>query len=223
MTKERETDGDRIDREKSEVITFGMGCFWSPDALYGSRPGVIRTRVGYAGGQAASPTYRQMGDHTETVEVEFDPGVVSFGELAALFWDSHNPANINGYKGRQYQSMLFYRSAEQRAAIQSVIAGRVAGGQPEPATEIVPYGGFHPAEEKHQKYYLKRHPDALAKLSAIYPGDALTDSTLAARLNGLAKGYTNRERILAELAGGANLWGAAETERLAALVKSIKW
>ncbi|MFB9325067.1 peptide-methionine (S)-S-oxide reductase MsrA [Paenibacillus aurantiacus] len=217
MTREREVSNYG---GQGEHVTFGMGCFWSPDALYGSRPGVVRTRVGYAGGTAEEPTYRQMGDHTETVEVEFDPRIVSFTELAELFWDSHNPSNINGYKGRQYQSLLFYRNAEQQAAIESVLAGRRARGLPEPATEIIPYGGFHLAEEKHQKYYLKRHPDALAKLSAAFPDEALTGSTLAARLNGLAKGYTNRERIVAELAGGAD---AEEAARLTALVKSIKW
>ncbi|MFC4098482.1 peptide-methionine (S)-S-oxide reductase MsrA [Paenibacillus xanthanilyticus] len=217
MTMERDAYNYR---EPGEVITFGMGCFWSPDALFGSRPGVIRTRVGYAGGKTESPTYRRMGDHTETVEVEFDPGVVSFGELAALFWANHNPANINGYKGRQYQSLLFYRDAEQQAAIENVLAERRAGGLPEPDTEIVPFGGFHPAEANHQKYYLKRHPDARAKLSAIFPGEALTGSTLAARLNGLAKGFTNRERILEELADGRE---SEEARRLMALVKSIKW
>ncbi|TYP68094.1 peptide-methionine (S)-S-oxide reductase MsrA [Paenibacillus methanolicus] len=217
MTMERDVYNYR---EPGELITFGMGCFWSPDALFGSRPGVIRTRVGYAGGMAESPTYRRMGDHTETVEAEFDPGVVSFGDLAALFWASHNPVNINGYKGRQYQSLLFYRNAEQLAAIEAVLAKRRAGVMPEPDTEILSYGGFHPAEEKHQKYYLKRHPDALAKLSAIFSGETLTGSTLAARLNGLAKGYTNRERIIEELAGDRE---SAEAQRLMALVKSMKW
>ena len=60
-----------------ETATFGMGCFWGPDARFGSLPGVIRTRVGYAGGTTPSPTYRQMGDHTETVEIDFDPTILT--------------------------------------------------------------------------------------------------------------------------------------------------
>ncbi len=61
-----------------QTATLGMGCFWSPDALFGQLPGVIRTRVGYAGGTSAEPTYRQMGDHTETLQIDFDPQIIKF-------------------------------------------------------------------------------------------------------------------------------------------------
>ncbi|NHN32484.1 peptide-methionine (S)-S-oxide reductase [Paenibacillus sp. S3N08] len=177
-----------------------MGCFWSPEALFGQLPGVIRTRVGYAGGTTIHPTYRQMGDHTETLEIDFDPTILSFEEIANKFWDSHKPSNINDYKGRQYQSLLFYRDGFQQEIIEQVLEKRKKLGKGEPETELVPYAGFQLAEDNHQKYYLKRYPNAIERLSTVYPSpDELLNSTLAARLNGLAKGYTNLERIKNEI------------------------
>lgn len=183
-----------------ETVTLGMGCFWGPEALFGSMPGVIRTRTGYVGGTAADPTYREMGDHSETVEIDFDPEIVALERILETFWDGHNPDNINGYKGRQYQSLIFYRDPMQEETIQSV-KSRFEHEKGTLATEIHPFSKFHLAEDRHQKYYLKRFPDAMAKLGELYPDPReLADSTLAARLNGLAKGYTNLEPIRREIA-----------------------
>lgn len=206
----------------SETATLAMGCFWGPEALFGSLPGVVRTRTGYAGGTLADPTYRRIGDHTETIEVEFDPAVLTYEEILRIFWNNHNPININGYKGRQYQSMLLYRSPGQREAIQHVLEELRASGKEEPATEIHPFTIFYPAEEKHQKYYLKRHPDAVGKLLGLYSSISDMDrSTLAARLNGLAKGYTNRSGIVEEV----KRWPLPERERerIIGRVKEIRW
>ena len=87
-----------------------MGCFWSPEALFGHLPGVVRTRTGFAGGTTADPEYRNMGDHSEAVQLEFDPAVISYAELLDVFWSNHRPININGYRGRQYQSIAFYHT-----------------------------------------------------------------------------------------------------------------
>lgn len=184
-----------------ESITLGMGCFWSPDALFGHLPGVIRTRVGYAGGTTSNPTYRQMGDHTETVEIDFDPDVISVEDILNVFWNHHNPVNINDYKGRQYMSLLLYHDEKQRERMYEVIEKRRReDNNGETLTLIAPYEGLHLAEDNHQKYYLKRHPDAFGKLNILYPNhNDLVNSTLAARLNGLAKGYTNLERITNEI------------------------
>ncbi|WP_246073133.1 peptide-methionine (S)-S-oxide reductase MsrA [Paenibacillus dokdonensis] len=157
-----------MNKIQMQTAVLGMGCFWSPEALFGSMPGVISTRTGYAGGTPADPTYRHMGDHTKTVEFDFDPELLSYGEILRVFWDNHSPLNINDYKGRQYQSMLLYRSPEQKNAIDRVLEERRESGQGEPATEIHPFTVFYPAEEKHQKYYLKRHPDAVEKLLSWY-------------------------------------------------------
>lgn len=205
-----------------ETATLAMGCFWGPEALFGSLPGVVRTRTGFAGGTTLEPTYRHMGDHTETVEVEFDPAVLTYEEILHIFWNNHNPKNINGYKGRQYQSMLLYRSSEQKEAIERVLVELHASGKEKPATEVHPFSVFYPAEEKHQKYYLKRHPDAVEKLLGLYSTISEMDrSTLAARLNGLAKGYANRSGIVEEV----KHWPLPEPERerIIGRVKEIRW
>ncbi|MCZ8513959.1 peptide-methionine (S)-S-oxide reductase MsrA [Paenibacillus filicis] len=205
-----------------QTVSLGMGCFWSPEALFGHLPGVIRTRVGYAGGTAKDPTYRRMGDHSETVEIDFSPDIIRIEELLEVFWEHHNPVNINDYKGRQYRSLVLYRDEKQWDAIQRVIRQRKEQGKGEPQTEAAPYSGFYLAEDRHQKYYLKRYPDAMEKLSALYRDEKeLVNSTLAARLNGLAKGYTNLERIRNEIAR----WPASleERTRMIDLIQQIRW
>lgn len=204
-----------------QTVTLGMGCFWGPDALFGHLRGVVRTRTGYAGGTSPNPTYRRMGDHSETVEMDFDPGGIGLDRIMEVFWDHHNPVNINHYKGDQYKSIVFYRGERQLETIRQV-KERMEPGKGELETAIEPFSRFYLAEEKHQKYYLKRHPDALEKLCGLYPDpDDLSRSTLAARLNGLAKGYTNRELILNEIAE----WrvSPAERDRMTETVKRIRW
>lgn len=205
-----------------QTVTLGMGCFWSPESLFGHLPGVVKTRVGYAGGTAIHPTYRQMGDHTETVEMDFDPAIITLEEILDVFWNNHNPININGYKGRQYLSLILYRDTKQRETIEQVIAKRTERGQGEAATEIASYDGFYLAEDRHQKYDLKRYPDAIEKLSTLYSSEEdLVNSTLAARLNGLAKGYTNLERIHNEIL----LWPTSPENRtrMIDLIRQIRW
>ncbi|MFF2092801.1 peptide-methionine (S)-S-oxide reductase MsrA [Paenibacillus sp. NPDC058174] len=204
------------------TATLGMGCFWSPEALFGHLPGVIRTAVGYAGGTTPAPTYREMGDHSETVQLQYDPNQLAFQQLVELFWQSHNPININGYKGTQYMSLLFYHDEEQEEVIRQVIENRIKQGYDQPETRIAAYAAFYPAEDRHQKYYLQRYPDAMDKLTALYPDkQELYGSTLAARLNGLAKGYTSMERIRSELED----WniGSGERMEMLELLRRIKW
>ncbi|OCT16599.1 peptide methionine sulfoxide reductase [Paenibacillus pectinilyticus] len=205
-----------------KTITLGMGCFWSPDALFGQMPGVVRTRVGYAGGTTSGPTYRNLGDHTETVELDFDPKRVSLESILELFWEHHHPPNINEYKGRQYLSLVLYRDELQKNTIYSVTEGFRLKGKGRPDTEIALLKGFYPAEERHQKYYLKRYPDAVLKLRPLYPTpEGLMNATLAARLNGLAKGFTNLSLVIQDIQS----WPIAEVERgeLIRLVQGIKW
>ncbi|OAB27138.1 peptide methionine sulfoxide reductase [Paenibacillus macquariensis subsp. defensor] len=200
------------------TISLGMGCFWGPDALFGHLPGVIRTRVGYAGGTTSHPTYRQMGDHTEIVEMDFEPDKISLEDILNVFWNHHNPVNINDYKGRQYMSLLLYHDEEQRSIIQRVIEE----GKGETLTSIAPYSGFHLAEDKHQKYYLKRYPDALEKLGMLYSShDDLVNATLVARLNGLAKGYTSLERIINEI----EQWSTHSNHQqiMTDVIRTIRW
>lgn len=208
--------------KRVETATLGMGCFWSPDALFGSLPGVIRTQTGYAGGTTSQPSYRDMGDHSEMVQLNFDPEILSFEDILRIFWNNHNPVNINDYKGRQYRSMVLYHNEHQKDKVEQIIRERVQEGKGKPETEISPYAAFYPAEERHQKYYLHRYPNAVDKLSSIYPSHLeRVDSTLAARLNGLAKGYTNLSQIKQEIAG----WrmDPGEREKLVNLITGIRW
>ncbi len=219
-------DGNTADTAKlmpqSETITLGMGCFWSPEALFGHVPGVLRTRVGYAGGTTERPTYHEMGDHSETVEIEFDPNMVPLEQLLGLFWKYHKPVNINGYKGRQYWSLALYRSEEQRAAIERMKQRLEEEGGRRLDTEVAPCRSFYLAEARHQKYYLKRFPDAVAKLTELYGTEEQWVGTrLAARLNGLAKGYTSMGRIAEEI----SRWPEeqANKERLITAIRRIRW
>ena len=75
----------------TETATFALGCFWGPDASFGALEGVVRTRVGYAGGDKVNPTYKMIGDHTETIEIDYDPEVISYTELLEIFFASHDP------------------------------------------------------------------------------------------------------------------------------------
>ncbi len=147
----------------------------------------MRTRVGYAGGTTESPTYHRLGDHTETVQLDYDPTTVSYAELLEVFWQSHDPSRRS--HARQYMAAVFYHTSEQeRLARES--AARVAAATGRPVrTAILPAGRFYLAEAYHQKYRLRQHPELLRELKAIYPNETdLTDSTAAARLNGYLAG-----------------------------------
>ncbi|MGI2327993.1 peptide-methionine (S)-S-oxide reductase MsrA [Planococcus sp. YIM B11945] len=204
-----------------ETATFGMGCFWGPEAHFGSLPGIMRTRVGFAGGTTENPTYRQMGDHTETVEVDFDPERLAYADILRIFWQNHYP-NRDQYKGRQYISLLRFHSEQQKETIEQVKKDMEAAlGEPI-ETDIAVFTAFTPAEERHQKYYLKRYPKALEQLEAFFPEPSmLVDSTFAARLNGFVKGYGTRDGLKQEITG----WPIKDEYRqqLIVALMAIKW
>jgi len=182
-----------------ETMTFGMGCFWTPDSRFGAINGVIRTRVGYAGGITANPTYRKIGDHTETIQIDFDPLIVSYEDLLLHFWRNHYP-NRDEYKGRQYISLLRYHSDEQKQLIEYVKSEMEQELGEAIETDIAPFENFTLAETRHQKYYLKRYPKALDQLEGlILNEEMLTDSTFAAKLNGFVKGFITRDVLIKEI------------------------
>ncbi|WLV25238.1 peptide-methionine (S)-S-oxide reductase MsrA [Aciduricibacillus chroicocephali] len=185
-----------------EPMTFGMGCFWTPESRFGAINGVNRTCVGYAGGTTDNPTYRRMGDHTETIHVEFDPNIISYEDLLRHFWRNHYP-NRDEYKGRQYISLLRYHNDGQKQSIEN-IKQEMEKELGEPIeTEIAPFENFTHAEIRHQKYYLKRYPKALEQLNDIIPNEEmLTDSTFAAKLNGFVKAFITRDVLIEEI----NFW-----------------
>ena len=204
-----------------ETAVLGMGCFWGPETRFGSIAGVIRTRVGFAGGTTKNPTYRNLGDHTETIEVDFDPSIVSYESLVTEFWRNHYP-NRDTYKGRQYLSVLRYRDESQRQTIVRVKDKMEVELGESIETEIASFDTFTVAEERHQKYYLKRYPKVLEQLQDLYPTpESLVNSTVAARLNGFVKGFGTFSSLLTEI----DAWSIEEENKkiLKAQLRNLKW
>jgi methionine-S-sulfoxide reductase len=161
-------------------------------------PGVIRTRVGYAGGEKSNPTYTNLGNHTETIQIDYDPQRIGYGQLLEVFWLSHDPTVQS--PSTQYRSILFFHDDEQkRQAEESRRAWQESNGQTI-VTDFREAGAFWRAEDYHQKYSLRRHGDLLRELTAVYPkADDLTDSTVAARLNGFMGGNGTAETLCEEI------------------------
>jgi peptide-methionine (S)-S-oxide reductase len=145
-----------------------------------------------------SPTYQRIGDHSESVEIVYDPALLSYEQLLELFWASHDPTD-RAYS-RQYASIIFYHNEEQRRlAERSRIQQEQKRGRAV-QTEILPVAGFTEAEGYHQKYYLQNAGDLLESLKEVLPtGQALVRSTLAARLNALAAGQESPAELRREL------------------------
>ena len=160
-------------------------------------PGVVRTRVGYAGGSKPRPTYRALGDHTETTQIEFDPERLAYEDLLAVFWDSHTPTRPPW--SRQYASIIFYHDEEQRRLAEESKLKVELRLERRLYTDIVPASQFYRAEDYHQKYYLRGVPGVMHDFERIYP-DAreFTDSTAAARANGYVGGYGTLDDLRAE-------------------------
>jgi peptide-methionine (S)-S-oxide reductase len=159
---------------------------------------VIRTRVGYAGGASENPTYYNLGDHTETVQIEYDPTRISYQELLDVFWAGHNPARPTW--SRQYASIIFYHDEEQRRLAQASQGRYEAECGCRVYTEIIPVITFYLAEDYHQKYQLRQSPTLMNEFAAIYPDPVdFVNSTAAARVNGYLGGYGALANLQAEI------------------------
>jgi methionine-S-sulfoxide reductase len=148
-----------------EKATLAGGCFWCMQPVYDKRPGVVSTIVGYTGGTNENPTYEEVSTgrtgHAEAIEVNYDPSKISYSELLDAFWQSIDPTDPRGQfadRGSQYRTAVFYHDEEQkRLALESKEKFAQSGKFDKPiVTEIVPVSKFYPAEEHHQKYYLKQ-------------------------------------------------------------------
>ncbi len=147
------------------TATFGAGCFWGVEAAFMQLPGVIVTQVGYMAGTTDNPTYEEVcrgtTGHVEVVQVTFDPERVSYEELLRLFWECHDPTQLNRQgpdMGTNYRSVIFFHSPAQEAvARSSLVAEQQKPRHARPVvTAIEPAGPFWLAEEYHQ-HYLARH------------------------------------------------------------------
>ena len=145
--------------------TFAAGCFWGVEATFRQFPGVISTRVGYTGGAMPNPTYQDVCNddtgHAEAVEVEYDPARVSYDQLLKVFWENHDPTQLNRQGpdwGSQYRSAIFFHSPEQEAAAKLSKESLDKSGQYRKpvVTQIVLATTFYPAEDYHQQYLEKR-------------------------------------------------------------------
>lgn len=152
----------------TQIAMFGAGCFWGVEATFAKVPGVLETAVGYAGGRTANPTYKEVcyedTGHAEVVWIKFDPAKVSFDDLLAIFWKSHDPTQLNRQGpdvGDQYRSVVFAMTPEQGAAAKNSKAKLDASlkFRRPVATTIEPAATFHRAEEYHQRYLEKRGLD----------------------------------------------------------------
>jgi peptide-methionine (S)-S-oxide reductase len=145
-----------------ERAVLASGCFWGAQELLRRKPGVISTRAGYAGGSSPNATYRNHGDHAESVEIVFDPDILSFRDLLEFFFQIHDPSTLNRQGndvGRSYRSAIFYTSDEQReAALETITDVDTSGLWPgKVVTEVEPAGDFWVAEAEHQDY-LQNYP-----------------------------------------------------------------
>lgn len=151
-------------RGRLEIATFGAGCFWGVEASFSRVEGVISTEVGFMGGKKKNPTYMEVcagnTGHAEVVRILFDPVKVSYEDLLSIFWEIHDPTQLNRQGddiGTQYRSVIFFHTPEQeKMAKASKERLEKSGKYAHPVvTEILPASEFYRAEEYHQHFYEK--------------------------------------------------------------------
>ncbi len=150
--------------DRREIATFAAGCFWGVEAEFRRVKGVLSTSVGYAGGTTDNPAYRDVSTgltgHAESVEIIFDPKIVSYDDLLEVFWNIHDPTTLNRQGpdfGSQYRSIIFYHNADQEKAARASLERLSRSGRfsSRIVTEIRPASRFWRAEEYHQQYFEK--------------------------------------------------------------------
>ena len=151
-----------------QTAIFANGCFWCTEAVFAGLKGVKSVMPGYAGGAVANPSYEQVctgkTGHAECLKIEFNPAVISFGDLLAVFFNTHDPTTLNRQGndvGTQYRSVIFYTSDEQKIQSEALIKelnDSKAYDKPV-VTEVKALNIFYPAENYHQNYY-ETHKDA---------------------------------------------------------------
>ena len=146
----------------TERATFGAGCFWGVEAAFRKVDGVLEATSGYSGGYVKDPSYGDVcagqTGHAEVVEVEYDPEKVSYERLLEVFWNEHDPTQVDRQGpdvGTQYRSAVFFHTPEQEAAARASLQEAQARYRKPIATEITPASEFYRAEEYHQRYFEK--------------------------------------------------------------------
>jgi peptide-methionine (S)-S-oxide reductase len=142
------------------IATFGGGCFWCIEAVIQRLKGIISIKSGYADGHIKNPAYREVctgrTGHAEVVQVTFDPEIISYHDLIAIFMTSHDPTTLNQQgadKGTQYRSIILYHDDAQKAITEQVVEAVKSFYADPIVTELKPFEVFYEAEEDHQNYY----------------------------------------------------------------------
>ncbi|XP_065051426.1 peptide methionine sulfoxide reductase-like [Rhopilema esculentum] len=153
--------------------------------------GVVRTKVGYSGGSKAFPTYYNLADHAESIEIEFDPNAVDYNTLLNVFWEGHNPTAL---VKRQYMSAIFYHNEDQKQTAEKSLEKIKQKLKPAIVrTEIMAAGKFYDAEDYHQKYILRQQRQLFGTLNLS--DEQVKLSPLASKLTGYLAGYGGIDRL----------------------------
>ncbi|CAG2171335.1 unnamed protein product, partial [Oppiella nova] len=186
--------------------TLALGCFWGVEAQFGcSREVLIRTRVGYTGGTTQDPTYRNLGDHTEVIDIEYHPNSTTYERILTMFWEVNDSATK--CRKRQYMSAIFYHNPIQKRLAEKWMAKAQRKYATPIQTPILPLDVFHEAEDYHQKFTLRRHPKLVQSLGLS--DKQLIGSHIAARLNGYLVHFGTLEAFRKEV----DNWGILPTRR----------
>ena len=159
--------------DNNEIAIFGGGCFWCTEAVFDRLKGVQSVTSGYSGGDEQNPTYEQVSsgttDFAEAVKIEYDPDIISYGDLLAVFFSSHDPTSLDRQGndvGSQYRSIIFYTNDEQQQEAGEFIdkLGKQEIYDQPIVTEIQPFANFTEAEEHHRHYYEKNKEKPYSQL-----------------------------------------------------------
>tara|TARA_Y100000741_G_scaffold100523_1_gene74717 strand:- start:677 stop:1120 length:444 start_codon:yes stop_codon:yes gene_type:complete len=146
-----------------EIAVLGLGCFWGPEIKFSKIDGIIRTEVGYCGGNVAQTTYEEVctgnTNHAEVVKLEFDPKIISYNKILEFFFDIHDPTSLNFQGpdiGTQYRSEIFYLNETQKKIAEEMIELENHKLSGKIVTKLSLLKNYCPAEEYHQRYLEKR-------------------------------------------------------------------
>ena len=146
-----------------EIAILGLGCFWGPEIKFSKLKGVIKTEVGYCGGNTKETTYKEVctgnTNHAEVVKLDFDPDIISYEKILNFFFEIHDPTTLNSQGpdfGTQYRSEIFYLNEKQKEISESIIDKMNANLSGKVVTKSSLLKNYCPAEEYHQRYLEKR-------------------------------------------------------------------
>jgi len=146
-----------------EIAVLGLGCFWGPEIKFSKLDGVIKTEVGYCGGNSTKTNYKEVcsgeTNHAEVVKLDFDPEIISYEKIIKYFFDFHDPTTLNSQGpdfGMQYRSEIFYLNDKQKIMAEKILNEENKKLSGKVVTKISAVKNYCPAEEYHQKYLEKR-------------------------------------------------------------------